>query len=170
MYRNEPSMNKRTRGRARALKRKKTRKRPETVLKESGSPKPESAEADGENQTVEDVRLRQYLDLLQNLYSSFHRGASRICGDRAMAAIALAIERVRLKEQGFNPETLTQESALLVLDLIECTILNAPFFKRSPLRQSALTQVSEMYARHFDLLEHFQAVEPLEQFYYRLKK
>jgi hypothetical protein len=152
------------------VKKKKIRKHPKPGRKKFGSPKPESVESIGETQPVDDGRLRQYLDLLQNLHSSFQRGASRICGERVMMATASAGARVRQKEPGFDPATLTQENALLVLDLIEWTVLNAPFFKRSPLRQSALTLVSEMYSRHFDLLEHFQATEPLEQFYYRLRR
>src|SRR5258706_11732868 len=112
-------MDERTRVRAPRSKKKKARKRPPPRRKKFGSAKQEASEAISGIQSVEDGRLQQYLELLQNLYVSFHRGVSRLCGERGIAEIARAEERVRLKEPGFNPGMLTPGNALLVLDLIE---------------------------------------------------
>jgi hypothetical protein len=116
------------------------------------------------------VELQQYLALISSLFSSFRRQVSAICGDKGEAIISRAEERVREGLPGFDFNALDQQGALSLLDLIETIIKYASMFKRSRLRQAALTQVSELYTRHYALLEEVHATETLEQFYYRLAK
>jgi hypothetical protein len=91
-------------------------------------------------------------------------------GTRADEAIASAKRKIQAQSPDFRLESLSDETAASVIDLIELISVDAPFLKRSRLRQAALTLVADLYNKQYDLLEKHHAIEKVEQCYYRLKK
>ncbi len=128
----------------------------------------------GEQDTFQDpeaeARLREYLGLFEQLFMSFREQVSECVGDGAEGILLRAEERVRSRLPDFDLSFSDPSTALQVLDLLEAASKEAPFLRRSRLREAALSLVADLYTRHYELLERFLGVEALEQFYYRMKK
>lgn len=122
---------------------------------------------------AEDVKLsshHDYVRLFERLFRSFRQQIFDCYGDRSEAVIAEAERKVRFLTPEFDLRSLTDETAIVVLDLVEAIANDAPFFKRSKLREAALTLVADLYNKQYELLEQHRAIERVEQFYYRLKR
>jgi hypothetical protein len=111
-----------------------------------------------------------YVKLFERLFRSFRQQIFDCYGDRSEAVIAEAERKVRFLTPEFDLRSLTEETAIVTLDLVEAIANNAPFFKRSKLRDAALTLVADLYNKQYELLEQHRAIEKVEQFYYRLKR
>jgi hypothetical protein len=131
---------------------------------------PASDQSDTIRDPEQETRLKECLGLFELLFLSFRDEVWKIFGDSAEGILMRAEESVRSRLPDFDLSSSDPEKAVQVLDLFETVVKTAPFFKRSRLREVSLALVSELYTRNYELLEEFRGVEPLEQFYYRLKK
>jgi hypothetical protein len=112
----------------------------------------------------------EYIKLMERIFRSFHQQLLDSFGDKCDAVIADAVRKVRLLTPGFDLHSLNENDAVVTLDLIEKIAAEAPFLKRSRLRQAALTLVADLYNKQYDLLEKQSVIDRVEQCYYRLKK
>lgn len=115
-------------------------------------------------------RPSDYLLLFERLYRSFRQKTFESFGDKFDRVISRAEEKVRLVAPEFDGANLKEETVPSLFDLMEEVINGAPFFKKSKLRQAAATLLSDLYNRHYDLIEQHKGIDALEQVYYRLKK
>lgn len=111
-----------------------------------------------------------YIKLFERLFRSFRQQIFDCYGDKCEAVIAEAERRVRFLTPEFDLHALNSETAIVMLDLVETIANDAPFFKRSKLREAALTLVADLYNKQYELLERHRAIEKVEQFYYSLKR
>jgi hypothetical protein len=111
-----------------------------------------------------------YVRLFERMFRSFRQQMFDCYGDRSEAVIAEAERKVRFLTPEFDLRFLNNETAILTLDLVETIVDDAPFFKRSRLRDAALTLVADLYNKHYELLENHRAIERVEQCYFRLKR
>ncbi|MBI5472609.1 MAG: hypothetical protein HY961_09715 [Ignavibacteriae bacterium] len=88
---------------------------------------------------------------------------------RAESIFAQAEKKILMLNPDFNFRTLDDTTAIITLDLIEEMIKQSPLLKRSRLRESATELVSDLYNKQYELLEDHNAVDSVEQCYYRLK-
>ena len=107
---------------------------------------------------------------MQRIFRSFRQQLLDSFGDKSDAVIADAERKVRLLTPEFDLHLLNENTAILVLDLIEGIAGRASFMKRSRLRQAALTLVADLYNKQYELLEKHRVIDKVEQCYYRLKK
>lgn len=114
--------------------------------------------------------ISEFTRLFEQSFRSFCQQLSEVMGTRADEAIASAKRKIQAQSPDFRLESLSDETAASVIDLIELISVDAPFLKRSRLRQAALTLVADLYNKQYDLLEKHHAIEKVEQCYYRLKK
>jgi len=122
---------------------------------------------------AEDVRLsdhHDYIRLFERLFRSFRQQIFDCYGDKSEAVIAEAERKVRFLTPEFDLRSLNNETAIVMLDLVETIANDAPFFKRSKLREAALTLVADLYNKQYELLEQRRVIDKVEQFYYRLKR
>ena len=112
----------------------------------------------------------EYIKLMERIFRSFHQQLLDSFGDKCDAVIADAERKVRLLTPEFDLHLLNENTAILVLDLIEGIAGRASFMKRSRLRQAALTLVADLYNKQYELLEKHRVIDKVEQCYYRLKK
>jgi hypothetical protein len=108
--------------------------------------------------------------LFDRLFRSFRQQASECYGVKSGILIKRAEEQVQMLTPEFASGSLTAVTAPLVLDIVEQVVKDAPIFKRSKLRASALGLISEIYNKQYALLEQHKAIDRVEQVYYRLKK
>lgn len=113
---------------------------------------------------------QDYVKLFERLFRSFRQQIFDCYGDKSEAVISDAERRVRFLTPEFDLHSLNNETAIVTLDLVESIANDAPFFKKSKLREAALTLVADLYNKQYELLEHHRALEKVEQFYYRLKR
>jgi hypothetical protein len=121
----------------------------------------------------EDVQVAahsDYIKLFERMFRSFRQQMFDCYGDRSEAVIAEAERKVRFLTPEFDLRFLNNETAIVMLDLVETIVDDAPFFKRSRLRDAALTLVADLYNKHYELLENHRAIERVEQCYFRLKR
>jgi hypothetical protein len=111
-----------------------------------------------------------FIRLFERLFRSFRQQVFECYGDKCEAVIADAERKVRFLTPEFDLHPLNNETAVVVLDLVETIANDAPFFKKSKLREAALTLVADLYNKQYELLERQHAIEKVEQFYYRLKR
>ena len=111
-----------------------------------------------------------FVKLLERLFRSFRQQLFDSFGEKSDAVIADAERKVRLLTPEFDLHLLNENTAILVLDLIEGIAGRASFMKRSRLRQAALTLVADLYNKQYELLEEHRVIDKVEQCYYRLKK
>lgn len=111
-----------------------------------------------------------YVKLFERLFRSFRQQIFDCYGDRSEAVIAEAERKVRFLTPEFDLRSLSNDTAIVTLDLVETITNDAPFFKKSKLREAALTLVADLYNKQYELLERHRAIEKVEQFYYRLKR
>ncbi len=112
----------------------------------------------------------EYVKLMERLYRSFRQQLFDSFGDKCDAVIVDAERKVQLLTPDFNLHSLNESNAVMTLDLIERIAAEAPFLKRSRLRQAALTLVADLYNKQYELLEKHRVIDKVEQCYYRLKK
>jgi hypothetical protein len=84
--------------------------------------------------------------------------------------IAQAEQQVRLLDPELDMERLDESTAILILDVVDGIINRAPFLKKSKLRAAAQILISDLYNKHYDLLEEHNVIDKVEQNYYQLKK
>jgi hypothetical protein len=104
------------------------------------------------------------------LCRAFRQRAADVVGAKCSAAFARAERELRFLSPGFDPAALADDTAVLVLDLIERVVAAAPFWRRPALRAAAESLLSEFYGKHYDLLERRNVLDAVEQAYYRLKR
>jgi hypothetical protein len=139
--------------------------------------KAKSVEATGQEMVAtavaEEVKLsdhHDYIRLFERLFRSFRQQIFDCYGDRSETVIAEAERKVRFLTPEFDLRSLNDETAIVTLDLVETIANDAPFFKKSKLREAALTLVADLYNKQYELLEQHRVIEKVEQFYYRLKR
>lgn len=146
------------------------------------APKPEARRADdaaAETRGAED-RLRrrtrrppeptEIVRLFERLFRAFRRALYDCAGSSAEAVLRRAEERVRAAAPEFDAASLTDETAVLVLDLLEHLVREAPLLKRSKLRASAALLVADLYAKQLELLERHRLTDAVERLYCALKR
>jgi len=122
---------------------------------------------------AEDVQVAahsDYIKLFERLFRSFRQQIFDCYGDKCEVVITDAERKVRFLTPEFDLHSLNNETAIVMLDLVEIIANDAPFFKRSKLREAALTLVADLYNKQYELLERHRAIEKVEQFYYSLKR
>jgi hypothetical protein len=129
------------------------------------SPNP-SASGEG---SIEGSKESGYVLVFERLFRMFRQKLFDCVGKRSEAMVAEAVENAGLNGEVFDPAELSTHNAHLVLNVIEEVTSEAPFLKRPKLRQAALSLISELYNKHFTLLEEHRTIESVEQVYYRLK-
>ena len=107
---------------------------------------------------------------MERVFRSFRQQVLDSFGDKCDAVIADAERKVQFLVPDFDRHSLNENNAVITLDLIEKIAAEAPFLKRSRLRQAALTLVADLYNKQYDLLEQHRVIDKVEQCYYRLKK
>lgn len=113
---------------------------------------------------------QKYIRIFQRLFRSFRQQAFECFGPRCDAVIAQAEQQVRLLDPELDMERLDESTAILVLDVVDGIINRAPFLKKSKLRAAAQILISDLYNKHYDLLEQHNVIDKVEQNYYQLKK
>lgn len=106
----------------------------------------------------------------ERLLRSFRRSAHESLGSRAAAAFERAEREVRRSAPGFDPGAIADESAVLVLELIERVVGEAPAWRRGALRRTAGDLLADFYGKQYDLLEERRLLDAVEQVYYRLQR
>jgi len=91
-------------------------------------------------------------------------------GPRYGRILREAEREVRFLNLEFDTDSLTEATAPAVLELIEAVIRRSPFFQRPQLRKSACLLISDLYEKHYELLESAGALARVEDIYYRLKR
>lgn len=114
--------------------------------------------------------LSDYTKLFDRTFRSFRQQVFDSFGDKCDTVIAESERKLRILTPEFDLQLLNENTAILVLDLIEDIAGRASFMKRSRLRQAALTLVADLYNKQYELLEKHHVIDKVEQFYYRLKK
>jgi len=112
----------------------------------------------------------EYVRTFERLFRSFRQQVFEYFGDRCEDVIARAEKKVRFLSPEFDCHALTDDTAPSTLDVVEEIIKESSFMKRSKLRQAAITLISDLYNKQYNLLEQHRAIDRVEQVYYRLKK
>jgi|GEM_PF-1892491 hypothetical protein len=123
--------------------------------------------------SVQEVAVAEasgFVRLYQRLFRSFRQQVFECYGDRNESVITKAEKKINFLTPEFDLGSLNDETAVIVLDLVEAIVDDAPFFKRSKLRTAALTLVADLYNKQYDVLEQHGVIDKVEQFYYRLKR
>jgi hypothetical protein len=143
-------------------------------LDEHRAPQIEKPRSTSEPVPVADAMSAQsnsdFVRLFERLFRSFRQQAFDCLGDRCEATIAEAERRVRFLTPEFDLQSIHEDTAPAMLELIETITNEVSFLKRPRLRQAALTLVADLYNKQYELLERHRAIDKVEQFYYRLKK
>jgi hypothetical protein len=112
----------------------------------------------------------EFVQLFESLFRSFRQQVFDVYGTKSHSIIGDAVRRSQQSTPGFDPQDLSEDTALTILDVIEHVAIEAPFLKRSRLRQGILTLAADLYNKQYELLDKKHAIERVEQFYYMLKK
>ena len=112
----------------------------------------------------------QYVRTFERLFRSFRHQVLEHCGNRSDDVITRAEKTVQVLCPDFDCHLLTHDTAASTLDVIQEVVREAPFMKRSKLRQAAITLISDLYNKQYSLLEEHHAIDKVEQAYYRLRK
>ncbi|MBI5021786.1 MAG: hypothetical protein HZB59_10130 [Ignavibacteriales bacterium] len=112
----------------------------------------------------------EYVHLFEVLFRSFRQQVFECFGSKCEEVISQAEHKVRFLVPEFDCHALKDETVLTLLDLIEEIIKQSSLFKRSKLRQAAVTLVSDLYNKQYELLEKHNGIDAIEQTYYRLRK
>lgn len=108
--------------------------------------------------------------LFERLYNAFRMKMFDSMGPRYGRILREAEREVRFLNLEFDTDSLTEATAPAVLELIEAVIRRSPFFQRPQLRKSACLLISDLYEKHYELLESAGALARVEDIYYRLKR
>ena len=112
----------------------------------------------------------EYVHIFERLFRSFRQQVFDCFGNKCEEVITHAEQKVRFLSPEFDCHSLNDNTVLSLLDLIENVIQETSLFKRSKLRQAAVTLISDLYNKQYELLEQHRAIDKVEQTYYRLKK
>jgi len=150
------------------------RERTKSKKLKSNDTKEESSRIISDNISTTSTKIVQqpseYVHLFERLFRSFRQQVFECFGDKCETVITRAEQKVRFLSPEFDYHNLNDDSALMMLDVIESIINDASLFKRSKLRQAAVTLISDLYNKQYNLLEQHHAIDKIEQIYYRLKK
>jgi hypothetical protein len=112
----------------------------------------------------------EFIHLFERLFRSFRQQVFDVYGTKSDSIIGDAVRRSQQSTPDFDLQDLSEDTALTILDVIEHIANEAPFLKRSRLRQAILTLAADLYNKQYELLEKNHAIDRVEQFYYKLKK
>ncbi len=112
----------------------------------------------------------EYVRTFERLFRSFRQQVFEHFGQKCEDVIAQAEKKVRFLSPEFDCHALTDETASSILEVVEEIVKEASFIKRSKLRQAAITLISDLYNKQYNLLEQHRAIDRVEEIYYRLKK
>ena len=107
--------------------------------------------------------------VLERVFRSVKQQIVEASPQRAESIFAQAEKKILMLNPDFDVRALDNATAIVTLDLIEEIIKQSPLLKRSRLRESAAELVSDLYNKQYELLEDHNAVDAVEQCYYRLK-
>ena len=151
----------------------KTKPKPASLKPTSDLPSQKTGDSPSVAAGVDDAKVSDqsiFIKLFERLFRSFRQQIFDCYGDKSEAIITDAEHKVRFLTPEFDLHSLKEVTAIVMLDLIETIANDAPFFKRSKLREAALTLVADLYNKQYELLEQKRVLEKVEQSYYRLKK
>jgi len=139
-----------------------------TIKKQSDEPKEKKVE----EKKVEEKKEQQseIITLFERIFRSFRRVVYECLGEKGETIIAQAESQARLLHPDFSLSALTEQNAIVILDVIESVIKNIPLFKRSRVRNAVVILVADAYNKQYDLLERAKVLDRFEQFYYELKR
>ena len=112
----------------------------------------------------------EYVRAFQRLFRSFRQQVFVHTGQNYETVIAKAEATSRILSPEFDCHKLNEETAPVILDLIQEIVHSGPLLKRSKLRQAALTLIADLYGKQYNLLDEHGVIDKVEQTYYRLKK
>ncbi|MGB2867275.1 MAG: hypothetical protein WBD36_02395 [Bacteroidota bacterium] len=145
-------------------------KRPSQKSKQEASADARSDSSPTTHTVKTDNPSPDYIKLLERLFRSYRQQIFEQFGDKSEEVITAAEQKVRFLTPEFNVQSLNDQTAPLLLDLMEHIANDASFLKRRRLQEAALTLVADLYNKHFELLEQQRVIDKVEQFYYRLKR
>jgi hypothetical protein len=134
-----------------------------TIKKQPDEPKEKKVEEKKEQQS-------EIITLFERIFRSFRRVVYECLGEKGETIIAQAESQARLLHPDFSLSALTEQNAIVILDVIESVIKNVPLLKRSRVRNTVVILVADAYNKQYDLLERTKALDRFEQFYYELKR
>jgi hypothetical protein len=134
-----------------------------TIKKQTEEPKEKKTEEKRESQS-------EIVTLFERIFRSFRRVVYECLGEKGETIIAQAESQARLLHPDFSLSALTEQNAIVILDVIESVIKNVPLFKRSRVRNAVVILVADAYNKQYDLLERAKVLDRFEQFYYELKR
>ena len=108
--------------------------------------------------------------IFDRLYNSFRIRLFDTMGPRYGRLLREAERGVRFLNRDFDLDALTDATAPAVLELMEAAIRRAPFFRKARLRDAACILISDLYEKHYELLQTNGAIPQVEDIYYRLKR
>ena len=107
---------------------------------------------------------------VDRLFRLFRQKLYDVFGEKSEALLCHAEKEVRFLAPEFDACRLTDDTALLVFELVEKIIGEAPFLRRPTLRRAGAQLFADLYAKHHELLDRYHAADAVEQAYYRLKQ
>ena len=110
-----------------------------------------------------------YVRIFERLLRSFRMHMFEHLGKGYGEAIIKAEKNISLLAPEFDPQALTDETAPLIVEVVEEIVRNASFLKRPKLRRAAITLIADLYNKQYQILEENSAIDRIEQVYYRLK-
>jgi hypothetical protein len=110
-----------------------------------------------------------YVRIFERLFRSFRMHMFESIGDRSGEAIIRAEKKICLLAPEYDREALTDETAPLIVDVVEQIVRNASVFRRPKLRRAAIVLIADLYNKQYQILEERSAIDRVEQVYYRLK-
>ena len=112
----------------------------------------------------------EFVRTFERLFRSFRQQVFEHFGEKCEEVIARAEKKVRILSPEFDYHSITDETAVSALEIIEEIVNQASFMKRSRLRQAAITLISDLYNKQYNLLESHRVIDRVEEIYYRLKR
>ena len=134
-----------------------------TIKKQTEEPKEKKTEEKRESQS-------EIITLFERIFRSFRRVVYECLGEKGETIIAQAESQTRLLHPDFSLSALTEQNAIVILDVIESVIKNVTLLKRSRVRNAVVILVADAYNKQYDLLERAKILDRFEQFYYELKR
>jgi hypothetical protein len=111
----------------------------------------------------------ELLTAFNRLLCAFKQNASEVLGRKANRVCARGEKAAATGNPDLDLARLTPETVASVLDFIVAVAGEAPLLKRSRLRSAAALLISNLYSRHFDILERYKILDRVEETYCRLK-
>jgi len=124
----------------------------------------------GESLSNTTEQQSEFVRTFERLFRSFRQQVFEHFGEKCEEVIARAEKKVRILSPEFDYHSITDETAVSALEIIEEIVNQASFMKRSKLRQAAITLISDLYNKQYNLLESHRVIDRVEEIYYRLKR